>query len=200
MITKIKVLVWIVAGLILHAATAQAETRIATVDMNRIFNGYWKKSVAETALKERDTDLAKELESMKDAFRKSEEEYKKLVAAAEDQALTAEERDKRKKAAQSKYQELKVADDELKAFVAKNSEQMAKQKQRSIEGIFDDIREVIKARAKTSGYTLVVNRTAETGTGVPIIFYASDDTDITDAVLKQLNSTAPADFKPAVKR
>lgn len=200
MITKMKSLVLVLTGMILLATSLQAETRIATVDMARVFNGYWKKQKAEEALKERDTDLSKELEGMKDTYRKTEEEYKKLVTAAEDQALTPEEREKRKKVAQTKFQELKANDDEIKTFVSTNSERMTKQKQNSIEGILKDIREVIKAKATTAGYTLVINKTAETGSGIPVVFYASDDTDITDAVLKQLNSTTPADFKPAEKK
>jgi hypothetical protein len=49
-------------GAMTLAATAQ--TKIATVDMKKLFNGYWKTQQAQTALENRKLDLRKEIKDM----------------------------------------------------------------------------------------------------------------------------------------
>ena len=39
--------------------SAVAQNRMATVDLRKVFDGYWKKKQAEVALKERQTDMEK---------------------------------------------------------------------------------------------------------------------------------------------
>jgi Skp family chaperone for outer membrane proteins len=57
--------------------------------------------------------------------------------------------------------------------------------------ILDEIKAVVSARAKTSGYTMVVDSAAEGANGTPVYLYNNGENDITDDILKQLNSTAP---------
>ena len=60
-----------------------------------------------------------------------------------------------------------------------------------------EIRDVMDAMAKKQGYTLVLDRTALTMTGNPLVLYTSGENDLTDALIKELNSTAPATPAPA---
>ena len=55
-----------------------------------------------------------------------------------------------------------------------------------------EITNVMTAMAKRQGYTMVLDRTALTMTGNPLVLYTSGENDLTDALIKELNSTAPA--------
>src|SRR3954468_16475460 len=77
--------------------SAQAEVKIATISLAKTFDGYWKTKQADAALKDRQTELKKSETEMSESWNKAKEEYQKLVAAASDQAVSSDERDKRKK-------------------------------------------------------------------------------------------------------
>ena len=59
----------------LLSGSAMAENRIATIDLRKVFDGYWKKKQAEAALKERQSDIEKEDRNMVDDYKKAKEEY-----------------------------------------------------------------------------------------------------------------------------
>src|SRR6516225_1514936 len=86
----------------LLGGSAMAQNRIATVDLRKVFDGYWKKRQAEAALKERQTDMEKEDRNMVDDYKKVKDDYQSLLSSANDQAVSAEERDKRKTSAEDK--------------------------------------------------------------------------------------------------
>jgi outer membrane protein len=167
---------------------ALAQTRIATVDMGKLFSGYWKTKQATIALDSRKTELSKELKDMAENFDKDQAVYKQLLEQANDQALSTEERDKRKQAATDKMQELSSSRTAIDQFDRQAQAQLADQSQRMSANLVSDIQKAVADKAKASGYTLVVNSAAP-----ETIVYASNDNDLTDAVLKQLNLGAPID-------
>ena len=65
------------------AFSAAAQTKIATVDMKKIFNAYWKTKQATTALENRKADLRKELKEQADGLDKAQADYKQLLANPE---------------------------------------------------------------------------------------------------------------------
>src|SRR5689334_5290644 len=83
------------------APAAQAQAKIATVDLRKIFEGYYKTKQADAQLRDRGTEAEKQYSSMLEDYKKANEDYKKLVESANDQAVSAEERDKRKKSAEA---------------------------------------------------------------------------------------------------
>src|SRR6266705_3080874 len=92
----------LILGLLLMSllsGSAWAQGKIATIDLRKVFDNYWKKKQAEASLKERQTDMEKEDRNMVDDYKKVKEEYQTLLASANDQAISTDERDKRKTAA-----------------------------------------------------------------------------------------------------
>ena len=95
----------IVPGLLLLSllsSPAWGQGRIATIDLRKVFDGYWKTKQADAALKDRAADMEKEHKNMLDDWKKAKEDYQGLLAGANDQAVSSEEREKRKKAAEEK--------------------------------------------------------------------------------------------------
>ncbi len=67
------------------------------------------------------------------------------------------------------------------------------------ESILKEIEAVIKAKAEAGGYSIVFDSAAVSANQTPILLYVNNpQNDLTEAVLKQLNATAPAGFTNSV--
>lgn len=196
------------AGLILISmlsGPAWAEGKIAIVDLRKIFDGYWKKKQAEATLKDRETDMAKEDKNMNDDYKKANEEYQALLTSANDQNASPEEREKRKKSAADKLKQLGELRDTITQYERQASATLREQSARMRGNILTEIRDVVTAKAKAAGFSMVVDTTAESLNSTPVILYTDKDNDLTNAVLLQLNATAPVETpkpeeKPAEKK
>jgi outer membrane protein len=181
--------------------SAWAQTRIATVDLRKLFDGYWKTKQADSALKDRASDLDKEYKGLREDYQKLKEEYQKLLADANNQALSVEERDKRKQAAEAKLKSIKDTEDTVVQFERQARTTLDEQRRRMRDNILTEVRTVVNARAKSAGFALVVDTAAESNNGTPIVVYTSGENDLTDGVLTQLNAGAPVELpKPAEKK
>ncbi|HEX3799860.1 MAG TPA: OmpH family outer membrane protein [Verrucomicrobiae bacterium] len=178
--------------LVSAVSPAMAQGRVATIDLRKVFDKYWKREQAEAALKERGTGMDKEYKGFRDDYVKQQDEYTKLVAAANDQSVTAEERDKRKTAAETKLAEIKTTENTMRQFEENAREQLDTSKKRMRDDILKDIRAAISAKAKAAGYSLVIDSAAESINQTPILLYNNGENDMTDTILSQLNAGAPA--------
>ena len=191
-----KLLRKIVPGLVLitlFSSSSWAQGHIATIDLRKVFDNYWKTKQADASLKDRAADMEKEHKNMLEDWKKAKEEYTGLLAGANDQAVSTDERDKRKKAAEDKLKYIKETEATILQYEKQAGDTLADQKRRMRDNILGEIRSLLTAKAKTAGYTLVVDTAAETPNGTPIILFSSNENDMTDAILSQLNATAPAD-------
>src|SRR5262245_7101420 len=91
-------------GLVLVLGAADpgrpSETRIATIDLKRVFEGHFKTKQANGLLADEASGLLKVRKEMIDDYQKAADEYKKALDEANNQALSADEREKRKKDAE----------------------------------------------------------------------------------------------------
>ena len=193
----------LISGLVLMcllSSSAWAQGRIATIDLRRVFDNYWKKKQAEAALKDRQTDMEKEDRNMVDDYKKVKEDYQSLLANANDQAVSAEERDKRKAAAEEKLRRMKDMEESIAQYERQARTTIMEQSDRMRANILKEITNVVTAKAKVAGFSLVIDTAAETANRTPVFLFTNNENDITDAVLQQLNSTAPTDLtKPEEK-
>src|SRR5215472_3313303 len=104
--------------LLIASGPAMAQGKIATVDMKKIFERYWKKKAAEDRLKSQQADMEKEEKNMKDEFNQLKEEYNTLNNSTADSNISPEERDKRKKAAEEKFKKMGDLDGAFKQYHA----------------------------------------------------------------------------------
>jgi outer membrane protein len=168
-----------------------AQTRIATIDLRKAFENYWKKKEAEATLKDQQADMEKDLKSMVDEIKKSREAYNKMVSDASDPAVSSEEREKRKKLAEDKLRDIKDLEDRAQTYNRNASNKLDESKKRVRDNIISEIKNVTNAKAKEKGASLVIDTAAESINGTPIVLFSNGELDLTDAVLGQLNAGAP---------
>jgi len=177
---------------------ALAQTKIGTVDLRKLFDGYWKTKQAQTVLNDRKTQLDTDDKSMRDDLKKGSDEYQKLLEQANDQALSADQRDKRKQAAADKRKQLQDSKAALDQFGRQSQVTLSEQSQRMRDNILVEIKAAVTAKAKAAGYSLVIDAAAETANATTAVVYSSGENDLTDVVLKQLNEGAPIDLTKPV--
>jgi Skp family chaperone for outer membrane proteins len=188
---------------------ALGQNRIGTIDLQKVFQNYWKRAQAESALHERGASMEKELKGFTDDYKKTQEEYTKLLQASQDQSKSQEDRDKAKTAAESKLLELKTSENTIRTYEENAKDQLDSQKKRMRDSLLQDIQAAINAKAKSNGYTLVLDTSADSFNQTPVVLYTSGENDMTETILSQLNAGAPAPAapdtskdtnKPAVKK
>ena len=177
---------------ILFTTPSQAETnRIGIIDMPRVFENYWKTKQAQAQVDDQTVDFEKRKKGILDDYQKANREYKRLSESAQDQAVSNDERDRRKSAAEKKLLEIQQIQQDANLFERTTDEQLKMQARRMTENILRDIRDLVDAKAKAGGYTLVIDSGAKSAVGTPIVLYTNGQNDMTQEVLSQLNSTAP---------
>ena len=172
---------------------AVAQERMATIDLRKVFDGYWKTRQANAALQERGDEMEKELKGLVAEFESAKEEYQKLQESANDQAVSITEREKRKKKAEDQLRSLREDEQTIQQFQRQARTTIDEQQRRMREKILEEIKATITSKAKAGNFTMVIDTAAETPNRTPIILYTSNTNDLTKSVLTQLNALAPPD-------
>jgi outer membrane protein len=183
----------VTAALMAVALSASAQSKIASVDMKKIFNNYYKTKLAQAVIDKEKTDLSKDIKDMSEALTKARADYKQTLDQANDQAISADERDKRKLAAAEKAKDVNSKQVAIEQYSRQAEAQLSDKSQRMISNLVTEIQKATADKAKAGGYTIVVN-----SANSEAVIYSATETDLTDAVLGQLNAGAPIDVtKPA---
>jgi len=186
---NLRYIILTIALLAAAVGSANADTKVATVDMKKLFNGYYKTKLAQTSLESRKTELRKEIKDMADGLDKAQADYKELLNQAGDQAISSDERAKRQQAATDKAKEIANSKAAIEQFQRQAEAQLADQSQRMSANLVAEIQKAVADKAKAGGYLDVLN----SGT-TEVVVYAGADNDLTTAVLAQLNAGAPVDL------
>jgi outer membrane protein len=119
---------------------ASAQTRMATVSMQKVFENYWKTKQGDAVLKDQVAEIEKSNKQLVDDWKKGKEEWQKLLDSANDQAVSAAERDKRKKAAEDKLTDLKRMEENITSFQRQATTRLNEQKAQMRKRILDEIK------------------------------------------------------------
>jgi outer membrane protein len=178
------------------AASAQAEVKVAVIDLKKVFDGYWRTKQADTQLKERAADFDKARSGLIEDYKKANAEFTKLIESANDQAVSADEREKRKKEVEKKQNELKEQEQSIRTFDGNSRQSLGEQQLRMRDSVLKDIRGAIEEKSKAAGFQLVIDTAATSVNQTPVVIYTTllgTENDLSDAVLKTLNANAPAE-------
>ncbi len=184
---------------LLFAWSAQAQTKMAVVDLKKVFDGYYRTRQADVQLKERAADLEKARAGMLEDYKKSSEDFKKLLDGLNDPSASAAEKDKRKTEAEKKQGELREIEGSIRTFDDTSRKTIMEQQKRMRDSVLRDIRGVVEEKAKAAGYAVVIDTAAESVNQTPVVVYTSllgGGDDLTEPVLKALNVNAPPDSLP----
>ena len=108
---------------------------------------YWNTPKGSVSLKDRASELDKARKELLADLQKTGDEYKALVESASDRAVSVEERDKRKQAAESKLRELQDGEAKIKQFDSNARVQLGEQQRNLRDKIVADIQQPAQQQA-----------------------------------------------------
>ena len=178
--------------------TAQEPVKIATVDLLKAFDSYWKTKLSNDQLKERGTDFDKVRIGMIEDLNLLREEYNRLNVSIQDQANAEEKRADDQKKAQVKLAEFKHLEQQVIEFNKNAQKTLGDQTQRLRKGRLDEIQTVISAKAKELGYDWVIDSSQDVMLPrTPTVLFTNGKNDITAVVIEILNKDAAGKYKPS---
>ncbi len=191
---KTILLVALFVGLFVKPETAQAQGKVAVVNLRIIFEGYYKRKLADVKIKERAGELDKELEEKLAKRKAAEEAYNSAATSASDLSASKEERDRRKADADRKLISVKELEQDIAKFRQQAEAILREQQSRMRSRVLEEIQAEVEAKSRAEGYYLVIDKDADSRNDTKVIVFHNGEHDITDAILAKLNAGAPANL------
>lgn len=186
------------------AATGSVSVgKIGYVDMERIFQGYYKTVRADASFKKQKdiyaqhaTDMATEIEAVKK--QRDEQREKSLNIALSDEARAQSRKD-----ADDREGMVREKDRELRDFVTSKDKELGRKYLELRNELVKELSDYIRAHAEKSGFEMVVDVSGMTRNFIPAIVYYPKNKEMTEALLAELNkgheSEIPKDSGDAKK-
>jgi outer membrane protein len=184
----------------LLSTTALAQGKVGVINLTKVFDEFWRTKQADIQIKDRLSEFEKMGQSMYDDYKKANEEFGKQIEAANDPALSKEETEKRRKDLDKKRKDILEMENNIKQFQGNSQRALMEQRGRVRESILRDVRGVIEEKAKSGGYATVLDVSALSATGTPVVIFTTltgGENDLSDSVAKALAATAPPDVDKA---
>ena len=170
-----------------------AELKVGTVDMNKVFQSYWKTKEAENKINEQKTAAQNEFNSRMDTYRKTLEEVQQLNKDLDNKAISASAKESKSKQRDERIQESQNQQRELQNFQQTRERQIQEQVLRERNRIVEEIMKLIQDRVKTDNFDLIFDKSGASSSMVPVVLYSRDNMDFSDDIIKILNKNKPAD-------
>ena len=177
------------------ASQAQAQMKVGTIDMQKIFTAYYKTHDAEDKLKEAQKAYKDELDQRMDAYKKNLDVINKLNEEINkpERSGAGATKDEKAQERDSKISETKGLEKEISDFRQTREKQIQDQLKRMRDGIVEEIMKVVNEQVRAQNYDMVLDRSGFSANNiVPVLLYSRDNYDFSDSVITKLNSSRPA--------
>ncbi len=179
------------ALLLAFAWPAAAELRIATVDLDKVFQSHPKTQKAEEGLKAAEVRIRADMEKMAGEARALQEEAQKLKEAANTPMLSESARMQKKLEAEDKLTQLEEMQLRIRRTQESRLKQLRDQLMKTRQGIVDELMGALKSFAEEEGYDLVFDTSGLTMNAVPLAVYADKSLDVTERIVERIGGKLP---------
>ncbi len=180
-------------------ANANADLNVATVDIQKIMDGYYKTHDVVSEANKAYKEVQKIFNTRTETIKAMEIEFTDMTTKLKDPMLNEKDKEALKQKAEIKRQELIALDKERKSFVDRQLKSLQERMKKETSVILTEINTTTEAIAKAGKYDIVMDKSAKTPRANNVFMYTSPSLDITDSILKELNKNAPAGFDPTKK-
>ncbi|MSU41138.1 MAG: OmpH family outer membrane protein [Pedosphaera sp.] len=176
-----------------------AELKMGTVDMVKVFNGYWKSKKAQEALRQKEVTKEGQQKELMEEQQKLVEQHQKMMRQLEDPTLNVAEKERLKRITIKKADEVRELMASIDQFRRASITELQKDEGDARKKLLDEIREVISAKAKERSYNYIFDAAAMGPAGNPALLFSEAGHDLTTEILTQLNASDPDKTSPAPK-
>jgi Skp family chaperone for outer membrane proteins len=179
-----------VATVLLMAGSSMAADRIVFVDLEKVFNDFYKTQLAKSKVEVQQKDIEAERKGMVDEMTAITDEVDTLKKEARDMTLSDEIRDSKRLQYEQRLLDLRAKQKEVEDFTTRRQQQLQVQMSRMSQTIMDEIRQTVIEYAKQEGFMSVIDNSSRRA-AIGVFIYTRPDVEITDAILARLNSQRP---------
>jgi outer membrane protein len=192
MISITRTLVLSLTLMIAGVGLANAQVKIGTVDMNRVFSDYYKTKEAQAKYSEAEKSANDDLNSRVETLKKSMQEISQANSDLQKQTLSKEDLEAKRKELQPKIDAARTLDREIADFRSAKQKALQDQFLRMRKDIVDDIMKTVNELVKAKGFDIVFDKSGLSAGAVPVVLYSREDLDFSAEVTAALNKNAPA--------
>ncbi|WP_309387612.1 OmpH family outer membrane protein [Cerasicoccus frondis] len=180
-----KILITLLAFGAMSVAFAQNSPVILTVNVAKLYDGYWKAKEAEAKFQSSIENAQQEIQTMISEGMQMTESLQELQAESSSPAISDERKKEIAAEAQEKIKTIQQKERDVNQFRQTTDRQLQQRRQAITELHLSDIQAVVTEVAKSKGADLVLNTQ-----GLAVV-YSSEAMDITDDVMTKLNADKP---------
>jgi Skp family chaperone for outer membrane proteins len=173
---------------------ANADLKIAVIDLGKAFDSYYKTKDASAKIDAKKAAYTKDIQELVSNFQHMQDEAQALYKAANDPTLSKAAQQDKLTALNTKKQDLMNMSNKIEEMKTEDSNAVKDEIFRRHKEIVDEITSVVSAYAGPQGYDLVLDKSSSAASsGIPIILFNSSKLiDITADIVAKLNAGAPA--------
>lgn len=184
--------IFVVVGLLgSMTASIAAELKVASVDMQKLFNEYHVTKAAQEKLKADQAEIQKDNAKRLEGIRALQEQIDKLSKQRSDATISDGKRLDIEREMKLKLSEGNAADNERKQWLNRKNQALNEHINDQKRVIIGKIKELVNAHARAQNFDIVIDKSAVGITQVDVFIFTKDQFDITEVLLKDLNKDAP---------
>ena len=173
-----------IAAIILPAGAAQ---KIVTVNIEKLFNAYYKTPQVENIIRKQAQVYQNYLTKKMEKARELDKKFRVELDKAQNVTLSNENRSKAAQQAEKYNSEIRLLRAEMETYSNEKRKEMANMTIEKRASVMQDISNVIRKVAEGMAADFVFDVSGKTTHQIPALIYANPATDITNDVLKILN-------------
>lgn len=181
----------IITAILTAGGVMAAEQKIAFVNMERVFDEFYKTKSANVQFKARGEEIDAKRKEIVSKAKSLKADFEKLNAECKDKSLNDSTRDKKREAAENKFNDLKDTEEKLMEFDKIYKKEIADQMRQMQQQIVGEIRGVIQTYAIENKIDIVLDNSGKTLNNVESVMYFDKRMDITEPILAIMNKNAP---------
>ncbi len=172
-------------------ACGVARAAVGVVDMERLIRLHPRTSSDRAILEKYVEDFEAEREERVASLQDLSEAFEELRRSSEDIGLSEKAAQDARRLAQSKFEEMRRTERDLREMAALRQRELTSQELRMRTRVVSDIRQIVARIAEERKLTLVLDSTGPGAGGYSPVIFAEKTMDITEGVIAQLLKQAP---------
>lgn len=167
---------------------AQEGLKIATVNMERLFNDYHVTSDVQRDINIERARIQKENNSKLTGIRAIDAQLQEIREKLAVKGLGEKQRQTLNDESQELAQDGKSKERERKEFLDRRNRALTEKMRKQMRAILVQIQRAVSERAKEENYDFILDSSGKSTQGTPFVLHARDATDLTDSLLEEINA------------
>jgi outer membrane protein len=173
--------------LLLSFASVSQAIEIATLDMNHVFENYFRTIIENEKLGKQKDIVQSTLKGLNEKVYKLQSDYQQLMRDSMNPGLTEEARLRKKEEAEAMATQGQTALNNLKMFQKETQQKAAAQRKTRTTALTDEIQKAVDKYAKENKLDLIIDESGKSINGINNLIFSNPALSITDDILKIVN-------------